>query len=194
MKTELSKCLFQPVKGPLPEILVGQIGILCSASSEESKGKTTETETHRGKLLLDATCAPADIRYPTDLSLLNEAREKLEHIIDVRHAPLRGKQRKPRTYREKARKEDLKIAKQRRPRGRKICKAVGKQFRFVKRDLDVIARFTEKTPLTQMGHQAYRDLSVINELYRQQKERFDNRSHQMDHRIVSISQPHVRRL
>jgi len=38
-------------------------------------------------LLLDATCAPADIAYPTDLSLLNKALEKLEHIIDVLHAP-----------------------------------------------------------------------------------------------------------
>lgn len=30
---------------------------------------------------MDATCVPADIRYPTDLSLLNEAREKTEAII-----------------------------------------------------------------------------------------------------------------
>lgn len=38
---------------------------------------------NKGKLLLDATCAPADIRYPTDLSLLNEAREKTEKTIDT---------------------------------------------------------------------------------------------------------------
>ena len=37
---------------------------------------------NRGKLVLDATCAPADIRYPSDLSLLNEARENTEKIID----------------------------------------------------------------------------------------------------------------
>jgi hypothetical protein len=35
-----------------------------------------------GKLIVDATCAPADIRYPTDVSLLNEAREKTEELID----------------------------------------------------------------------------------------------------------------
>lgn len=40
-------------------------------------------EENKGKLLLDATCAPADIRYPTDLSLLNEAREKTEKMIDT---------------------------------------------------------------------------------------------------------------
>ncbi|MGC8001120.1 IS5/IS1182 family transposase, partial [Salmonella enterica] len=71
---------------------------------------------NRGKLLLDATCAPADIAYPTDLRLLNEAREKLEGIIDTLHEPYRGQQRKPRTYRKKARKAYLSVAKQRNPR------------------------------------------------------------------------------
>jgi hypothetical protein len=32
---------------------------------------------------VDTSCAPADILYPTDLSLLNEGREKSEGIIDV---------------------------------------------------------------------------------------------------------------
>ena len=41
------------------------------ASEEEQ-----EAELNKGKLLVDASCAPADIRYPTDISLLNEAREK----------------------------------------------------------------------------------------------------------------------
>ncbi|HEX7064121.1 MAG TPA: IS5 family transposase [Bacillales bacterium] len=157
-----------------------------------SEGRTSETVTHQGKLLLDATCAPADIRYPTDLSLLNEGREKLEHIIDVLHAPHRGIERKPRTYRQKAHKEYLKIAKQRRPKPRKIRKAVGQQLRFVKRDLNIISDLAEKTPLTELSHQEYRELLVIGELYQQQEEMFDNRSHRIDHRIVSISQPHVR--
>ncbi len=39
----------------------------------------------RGELLLDATCAPADICYPTDLDLLNAAREYTETMIDQLH-------------------------------------------------------------------------------------------------------------
>ncbi|MHC5060786.1 MAG: hypothetical protein ACYTFK_06860 [Planctomycetota bacterium] len=35
-----------------------------------------------GEVIVDATCTPADIAYPTDLSLLNEAREKSEAIIE----------------------------------------------------------------------------------------------------------------
>ena len=46
-------------------------------SSEINKPK------NQGKLILDATCAPADIKYPTDLGLLNQAREHTEKIIDA---------------------------------------------------------------------------------------------------------------
>ena len=56
---------------------------------------------NQGKMLVDATCAPADIAYPIDLSLLNDAREKLEGVIDTLHEPQRGTCRKPRTYRKK---------------------------------------------------------------------------------------------
>lgn len=64
--------------------------------------------------MLDATCAPADLAYPTDLKLMNEAREKLEVIIDVLHQPHVGGEKKPRTYRKNARKHYLAIAKRRR--------------------------------------------------------------------------------
>jgi hypothetical protein len=67
---------------------------------------------NKGKMIVDATCTPADIAYPTDLNLLNEAREKTEAMIDTMHAPLVGKSKKPRTYRRKARKDYLAVAKQ----------------------------------------------------------------------------------
>ncbi|AHC14860.1 hypothetical protein [Salinispira pacifica] len=52
----------------------------------EAEKEEDPEEENSGKLLIDATCVPGDIRYPTDLSLLNESREKLETIIDVLHA------------------------------------------------------------------------------------------------------------
>ena len=35
-----------------------------------------------GTLTIDASCTPADITYPTDLKLVNEARQSTERIID----------------------------------------------------------------------------------------------------------------
>jgi transposase, IS5 family len=59
---------------------------------------------------------PADIKYPTDLGLLNEAREQTEEIIDILYEELdENENKKPRTYRNTARKEYLNVAKKRRP-------------------------------------------------------------------------------
>ena len=52
------------------------------------KKKKSEDEgenQNREKLLIDATCGPADIKYQTDIGILNEAREKTEEIIDSLH-------------------------------------------------------------------------------------------------------------
>ena len=72
---------------------------------------TAKEDTHKGTLTLDATCAPANIRYPQDISLLNESREKLETMI-YRFCKCYGL-KLPRRYRKCARKEYLAFAKSR---------------------------------------------------------------------------------
>ena len=148
--------------------------------------------------MVDATCTPADISYPTDLKLLNAAREKLEKIIDVTHEPLKGEQKKVRTYRQRARKEYLKVAKKRHPSKKKIRTGIRKQLQYIARNLRHIEKMAEaggygrENPLMLTGGQLYKDLLVISELYRQQKQMFDQKSHKVADRIVSISQPYVR--
>ena len=60
----------------------------CEKSRQQTRKKKdsdakNELPTNRGKLIIDATCAPADISYPTDLGLLNKARVHTEKIIDI---------------------------------------------------------------------------------------------------------------
>ena len=151
-----------------------------------------DAPSNNGKLIVDATCAPADITYPTDLKLLNEAREKTEEIIDAMHDPFIGKKQKPRTYRKKARKDYLAVAKRKSPGHKKIRKAIGKQLRYINRNLKSIQTGVEEGLLWVLGKRMYRNLLVIQELYRQQNEMYQNRTHTIADRIVSISQPHVR--
>jgi hypothetical protein len=88
---------------------------MCLETSSQSTQKKTavpEEESsepkNRGKLILDATCAPGDISYPTDLELLNQARKQTERIIDLLYEQIKGTlEKKPRTYREIARKDYL---------------------------------------------------------------------------------------
>jgi hypothetical protein len=75
---------------------------------------------------------------------LNEEREKSEKIIDRLHEPLRGEEKKPRTYRERARRDYLKAAKKRNLGGRELCKAIGKQLRYLRRDLEHIEALAKK--------------------------------------------------
>ena len=160
-------------------------------SRSHSQG-SEETEKNRGKLLLDATCAPADIRYPTDLNLVNEAREKSEKIIDRLFDPLKGDAKKPRTYRNRARKEYLEIAKMRKKGAKRIRKTMRRQLGYLERNLKTIGELSKRVSLEGLSAQQYRDLLVIGEVQRQQKQMFEHRNHSVNGRIVSISQPHIR--
>jgi transposase, IS5 family len=158
------------------------------------EGKEERLPPHQGKLIVDASCAPADITYPTDLKLLNEAREKTEAIIDELYAQLKDQLgQKPRTYRHKARQEYLKVAKQRKAHGKTVRKAVRQQLGYLRRNLGHIDELIAAgASLSQLKTQQYRTLLVISEVFRQQEWMYNQHQHRIDDRIVSLSQPHVR--
>ena len=88
-----------------------------------------ESATNSGTLILDATCAPQNISYPQDVNLLNEAREKLEKMIDI--ICYEQNYYKPRMYRQKARKDYLNLAKCKKRTAKKIRKAIKTQLQYM---------------------------------------------------------------
>jgi IS5 family transposase len=165
-----------------------------SAASQETSTEAASPENH-GQLIADATCAPADIRYPTDVSLLNEAREKTEELIDVLHAPLVGQLPRPRTYRIKARRAFVAFVRQKKPGRKAVRRATKRQLAFLSRNLkqiDLLLDTPGALSLTYLSRRLYRNLLVCREVYRQQLQMFETNTRRVDDRIVSISQPHVR--
>jgi hypothetical protein len=160
--------------------------------NDKSDGPGSAVSKNKGKLLVDATCTPADITFPSDLKILNTAREKSEEVIDILHRPLRGKQKKSRTYRKKARKEFLSVAKSKRLSKNKRRKAIRKQLGYLRRNLKTIEKQCQQSSLTALTRKQYKNLLVIHEVYRQQQWMFDHHENRIADRIVSISQPHVR--
>ena len=162
-----------------------------SSTDEEVAGEQTERQ---GKLILDATVSPQAIRYPPDLSLLNEAREFSERIIDTLY-PHTDWTKKPRTYRVKARKDYVAIAKQKRPSGKQRRRGIKQQLQYLRRNLGHIERllkcWAEGTPIP-LPRWLLRRYWVIQHLYEQQREMYRTSSRRCDDRIVSISQPYVR--
>lgn len=168
-------------------------------SSEVSQEKSTEEKKtsegkNRGKLIIDATCAPADITYHTDLKILNAAREKTESIIDILHQENQNaSKKKPRTYRRQARKDYLAVAKKRRPTQKAKRKAIKKKLQFIKRNLGSISEIIAGgAKLFSLNKTQYKSLLVIAEVYRQQQWMWSNKKQSIPDRIVSISQPHIR--
>ncbi len=150
---------------------------------------------NKGDLIVDATACPQDISYPTDLNLLNDAREKSEKLIDILYAAVKladGEKLKPRTYREIARKEYLKVAQKKHKTNKEIRNALRKQLSYLNRNIKYIHQLLKHVDLILLNKKEYRYLLIIQTLYDQQKFMYDNRTHSVEHRIVSIHQPHVR--
>lgn len=166
-------------------------GSSMSNDSQTSDEEVAETK-NLGKLILDATCTPADVHYPTDIWLLNEVREALEESIDVLHSLNVGTYQKPRTYRDCARRAYLNIDKKKRPTAKEIRKDVGQQLRYIHRDLDIIEKMADCSSLPLLiyistGTSWYRMKSIASSYKCNLK-----KDHKIEDRIVSLHMPFIR--
>ena len=145
-------------------------------------------------MILDATCAPQNIRFPTDASLLNEAREKAEEIIDTLHDMGLSEGKKPRTYREKARRKYNSFSKSRKKTVKLIRTAIRQQLGYLNRDLGIIDAYGLRHPgcLQKLPSRQQTMLQVIRTLYSQQEYMYRTETHKIPDRIVSLSQSWVR--
>jgi hypothetical protein len=145
-------------------------------------------------LIVDATCAPADISYPTDLGLLNGARVHTEKIIDILYKQIQEKaHKKPLTYRNLARKDYLALAQKRRPTRNKRRQAIKKQLQYIKTNASHIEQLIDAgASLEGLNKKQYKTLLVLTEVARQQQWLCDNKKQSISERIVSLSQPHIR--
>lgn len=147
---------------------------------------------NKGNMILDATVAPADIRYPTDLSLLNECREGTEKIIDDLWGKTDRKGHKTAYNRKKARKGYLKVAKQRKPRKNQVRQAVRVQLECVEKNLEMLDSVLEGISLEEFGIHHWAKLLTIHKIAKQQRWHYENPDKPVPDRIVSVRQPHVR--
>jgi hypothetical protein len=177
------------------ERMVEKVRETTPVKPEKKKDSDAKNESpNQGKLIIDATSAPADISYPTDLGLLNRTRVYTEKIIDILYKSVTVQiKKKPRTYRKIARKDYLSVAKQRRPTRNKKIQAIKKQLQYIKRNLDHIEQLIESGATRgSLTKNQYKTLLVLTEVYRQQVWLLKNNKQSIEDRIVSLSQPDVR--
>jgi hypothetical protein len=128
---------------------------------EQQLPAAVEPPPNKGELLVDATACPQDISYPTDLNLLNDAREVSENLIDILYWSVKlldQQKQKPRTYREIARKEYLKVAQKKQKTKKQIRHALRKQLSYLNRNIKYILqllKYFKAVPLTKKEYKYF---------------------------------------
>ena len=164
-------------------------------NQSEDKNQSDKVR-HKGVLLMDASVSPQNITYPTDLKVLNSAREKSELIIDNLYNKNIHGAIKPRTYRRLARKDFLTTNKKKRKSDAQIRQANAQQLRYLCRNIKHIEALLEpyqgdidKSPLVNKHKKYY---PIIKTVYQQQEYLRENSLKTVENRIVNIHQPYVR--
>jgi hypothetical protein len=147
---------------------------------------------NKGTLVLDATVAPADIRYPTDLSLLNECRENQEKIIGELSKRAKRKGRVLSYQRKKARAKYLKVTKQRKTRKSAIKRACKEQIEYLEKNIETLDTLVTEYGVNFLDERQLRRLEVIETVLCQQKFHLENPGESIPNRVVSLRQPFVR--
>lgn len=170
-------------------------------TSDEDSSKTGAEQdngaiTNKGDMQLDATVADQKIKYPNDVELLNTGRQEADRLIDLLCEALKLK--RPRTYRNTARKAFLQFAKRKVKPQNIIRKSRRQQLNYLKRNLKrldwLIKKYqTDKQTLRlPFEHRDLRILWATRLVYDQQLQMHNENSQRTDNRIVSIYQPYVR--
>ena len=165
-------------------------GVEPSTGEDFTPDLDSATMKHQGDLLIDATVCPQYIAYPTDLDLLNTSREKTEALIDFLRQDLNLPA--PRIYRANARKQYLRVAQSKRKTKQKIRTAIRQQLQYLRRNIKYIHEYLDQYSTIPFKRKDYKDFLVLQTVYDQQSLMYYNKTHTVEDRIVSISQPHVR--
>jgi IS5 family transposase len=147
---------------------------------------------NKGVMILDATVAPSDIHYPTDLNLVNACREDTEKLIDRLWEYGGRKGHKTGYNRNKARRSFLKVVKQRKAKQKAMQRAVSEQIDYVEKSLETLKLLIHEVGEERLTDAERKRLDTIQKVYGQQRQMRDTGKHSCSDRIVSLRQPHVR--
>ena len=174
---------------------------LSQEKDTQNNSKKKEDENHppnRGKLQADATVADQYITFPTDAKLLNSSRKKLDEMIDKLYLYDDKKMVKPRTYKRVLDTAFLNYSKKKNKGKSAHRKMKRKLLEGVNRNLNFVKTMLPNTATLEMGKdyplskKELALLKVIETVYLQQKQMYDDNTNTCKDRIVSIYQAHVR--
>lgn len=155
-------------------------------------GDANPSVTQPTDLKADATCADAEMRYPTDIDLVEDGSKYIDRLLDKVSA-IKGV-RKPQTERARIRAEYLHVIK-RKHKGAKLVKnALERMLPLLYRDILTLLNLigVDNETYNRLNCTQKRTLQAVIAMYHQQDYMLREGKHTCPDRIVSIHQPHIR--
>ena len=169
----------------------------CDASTNETsfsiRLEPEVSSSHKGILKVDATCSDAEMRYPTDIDLLNDGVEVIDRIID--HICVKNDFSRPNTHLKEIHSKYLNVIKLRSKPKKKVHECMEYLLTMLYRNINSFLKMVGRTSTAVFDSMKKRDRELfmtVLKMYHQQKEMFREKIHVCSDRIVSIFQPHVR--
>ena len=148
---------------------------------------------HQGALKIDATCADAEVRYPTDIDLLHDGCKVINRYIDK--LCKRFTLAHPTTYYKSARAAYLEVIKRKKKSKSLINKGKSHLLTYLIRDIrsfiDLIA-INGTHLFDSLKRNERKIVGAILKMYHQQDQMFKEGSRTCTNRIISIFQSHIR--
>lgn len=150
-------------------------------------------KTQQTDVKADATCADAEIRYPTDIDLIEDGSRYIDRMID-KACGIRKVRKPSATGRSRIRAIYLNVIKRRHKGARLIKEALGRMLPLLYRDILTLINLigVDDETYGRFNSTQKRTIQAVIDMYHQQEEMLRLGIHTCENRIVSIHQPHVR--
>ena len=158
------------------------------ASFRDSQGRE-----HKGVLIIDATCANAEVRYPVDVDIINDGCRKTDCFI--RRICKKAGIPVPTTNYAKARNAYTYLVKMKKKGGKLVKETIGQMLSCLHKDILTLMDLTAgvfRSRLEYLRKDQRRVLDAIMKMFFQQQQMHETGAHRCDDRIISIFQPHLR--
>lgn len=141
----------------------------------------------------DATCADAEVRYPTDIDLIEDGSKYIDRMID-KVCGIKGIRKPTGVERNRIREIYLNVIK-RKHKGSKLIKdAVTRMLPLLYRDILTLLNLigVDNDTYGRFNRTQKRTIQAVIDMYHQQEEMLRLGTQTCENRIISIHQPHIR--
>lgn len=172
--------------------------LLSNLQRKRNKDDNDEDNTFSGKtqptdVKADATCADAEVRYPTDIDLIEDGPKYIDRMID-KVCGIKKIRKPAGVERNRIRAIYLNVIK-RKHKGSKLVKdALTRMLPLLYRDILTLLNLigVDDETYGRFNCTQKRTIQAVIDMYHQQEEMLRESKHTCENRIVSIHQPHVR--